>query len=58
MGESFVDYTVGRVGPPILGGSIVGCIIAGELNLLHSGLIAFGLALILFGWARQRPAAT
>lgn len=53
MRESLLDYTVGRVGPSILGGTIVGCLISGQLEGMHIALFAAGLALILVGWRRQ-----
>ena len=56
MRESFVGYIVSRVGPCILAGSIVGCIIAGEIGPVHAVLVALGPGLIALGGYRQRAA--
>ena len=43
----FVDL-LAKVGVPILAGSTVGCILAGEFTLIHGIIMAVGLGLTYF----------
>ncbi|GEM_PF-4988732 len=46
------DYMAHRLGPSVLAGSIVGCIMIGRLDTVHWLLIATGLVLSALGWWR------
>jgi hypothetical protein len=47
-----IDYFIDRIGPSVLAGSIVGCIISGSMGPVHFLLTGIGAALVIAGWWR------
>ena len=42
----FILQTLGRIGASIFSGTLVSCLILGQMEWLHISLMAFGLALL------------